>query len=276
MPSENQQRRRQLTLRTHVPRAGFVWQYRHNVLARSRGDRAVLDALRTRGGANFLQAGARSALRQASRQVEQILADLFVMAEADAQAGSIGESVLDWIGDLGGRLRWAQHLEEETVMDLFLRLYNARRAWHEDPREPFDTDANNLWNFKTEDHGVLAHAIDNFHAAASDGWAGIDGELWLMAQPARVEEGEAERTGDDPVAAAAPHTQGMGALAAAGEPHPQTPLASGGAEEDEDGDVQMGDGEEEEEEQEEEDGRVREVRERLAGTSLGEEMEVDE
>lgn len=82
----------------------------------------------------------------------------------------------------------------------------------------------------------------------------------------------AGRTGDDP-AAAVPHTQGTRAHTAEGEPHPQTPSASGGAGEVEDGDVQM---DNKEEDEEDEDGRVRDVRLQLAATDLGEDMEVDE
>ncbi|KAK7741820.1 hypothetical protein SLS53_004884 [Cytospora paraplurivora] len=255
--SSEQHRHHHHTLRALVPRAGFLWEDPRSVLGKCRKDRTVLDALRSASG-------------YTPREVQQILADLFDMAEADAQAGKIDQysyeeededkkSKLYWVSTLRDRLRWAQHLEDDLFVLLFLRLYDARRAWHENPREPFNTNAKPILNLKTEEHGVLARAIDRFHAAASDGWVGCDDELFQWAQPPRVEgeEEEEERTGDDPVAAA-PHTQGMGALAAAGEPHPQTPLELGGAEE------------------EEENGRVREVRKRLARTSLVEEMEVDE
>lgn len=95
-----------------------------------------------------------------------------------------------------------------------------------------------------------------------------------MTQEPGVED-SGESVGDDP-AVEAPHTQGTGAPATAGEPHQQTPLASDGAGEDEDGDVQMEDGEGDDEGEDDEDGSVREVRHRLAATTIGEEMEVDE
>lgn len=114
-----------------------------------------------------------------------------------------------------------------------------------------------------QEHGVLVHATDRFHRVVSTDWV-EDSDLFRMVMHPTGVGGEHE--GDDP-AAAAPHTHGSGAHDASGA-SPHMPSASGGVGEDENGNVQMG------EDQEEEEG-VREVCERLAGTELGEEMEVD-
>ncbi|KUI61513.1 hypothetical protein VP1G_08693 [Cytospora mali] len=250
------------TLRTNMSRAGFIWPNRRSVLMHERKDRAIICALRDRGGATFLRHGGHGDLRHVKHQIGHILAGMFDMAAADAEAGRIDsfETPLDWVANLRTQLRWAAHLGEDIFLELFLQLSRARRKWHKHPREPFNT----------EEHGVLAHAIDGFHQIASDDWA--KSYEWLFFNTAFGERSSGERVGDDP-AAAASHTQETCASVAAGEPHPDTPLASGGAE-DEDSDVQMGDGEEDEEE--EEDNGVREVRQRLADTELGEEMEVEE
>ncbi|KUI64188.1 hypothetical protein VM1G_10969 [Cytospora mali] len=254
------------TLRTNLPRAGFNWPDRRSVLMHERRDRAILAVLRDREGATSLRRGARDGLRHVQHQIGHILAGMFDMAAAEAEAGRIDsfETPLDWVVNLRTRLRWAGHLGEDIFLELFLQLSRARRKWHKHPREPFNT----------EEHGVLAHAIDGFHQIASDDWA--KSYEWLFFNTVFGERSSGEPVGDDP-AAAAPHTQETGASVAAGEPHPDTPLASGGAE-DEDSDVHMGDGdgEEEEEEEEEEDSGVQEVRQCLADTKLGQEMEVEE
>lgn len=96
--------------------------------------------------------------------------------------------------------------------------------------------------------------MDAFHHVASDYWGEADFDMWAMAQ-APVEEGSgAGGHGNDPAAAAAPHTLGTGAAPAAGEPH---------IGQDEDGDVEMGEATEE--------GAVEAVRLDFARTNLGEE-----
>lgn len=65
---------------------------------------------------------------------------MFDMAAAEAEAGRIDEleTPLDWVAGLRTRLLWARLLEENIFLELFLRLYSARREWHANPREPFN------------------------------------------------------------------------------------------------------------------------------------------
>ncbi|ROV95218.1 hypothetical protein VMCG_08545 [Cytospora schulzeri] len=195
----------------------------------------ILQALGDNGGVTLLGAGARGIRRQVRYQVEQILVGMLDLATAEAEPINDVETPLDWASNMQNQLRWARAIAEDTFFELFVRLCEARREWHLNKREPFDT----------KDHGDLAHSIDDFHQAASASLVETLDDTFLMAlNPSGRISGE--RVGNDP-AAAAPHTQKTGAHAAAGEPHPQTPSASGGAGEDEDGDVQMSDGEEDEE-----------------------------
>ncbi|KAH8785904.1 hypothetical protein F5883DRAFT_636811 [Diaporthe sp. PMI_573] len=248
------------TLRSHLPRAGFLWPDRASLLSRGRQDVAVREALRDHGGVASLQAAARDS---AHRDVEQAFVAMFAMARADAVAGRVHqfETALDWVADLRGRLSWGGFIDEDLFIDMFLRIGRARQDWHANPREPFNT----------KEHGPLAHAIDAFYSVVSGDWLDADEELFRgvlppVVEPAREVRARPRRVGVDP-AAAASHTQGPGASSAAGEPHPQTPTALGGVQEedenedDDDADIEMGEGE------------VEEVRERLARTEIGEEDE---
>lgn len=103
-------------------------------------NKQILCALRDRGGANFLMPGARVDVRHVRRQLDDILAGIFDMATADANAGRIDQfaSELDWAAELGTRLGWADDLDEDIFLELFVRLRQARREWESNKCEPFD------------------------------------------------------------------------------------------------------------------------------------------
>ncbi|KAI3398925.1 hypothetical protein diail_8248 [Diaporthe ilicicola] len=244
-------------LRTHLPRAGFLWPNRASLLAQDRQDRAasipiVLGVLRDHGGVISLQAGRRG---NARGDIEYVFVVMFDLARADALAGRVDQfdTPLDWVADLRGRLAWGDFLNEDTFIDLFLRLGRGRQDWHANPREPFNT----------KEHGPLAHAIDAFHLAAGDNWIDAYDELFRgvlppVIEPARELSLRPRRVaGDRDPAPAVPQSQGTAASSATGEPHPQTHIVLGGVQE-----------EEEEEEEEEE-------RERLARTDLGDDEDVE-
>lgn len=101
----------------------------------------ILAALRDHGGATLLRPGMRAQSRRVRDQVEQVLAALFDLATADAEAERIDEFEvpLEWLADLHGRLQWGQGVEEDKIfLELFVRLRDARQNWYRDPREPFD------------------------------------------------------------------------------------------------------------------------------------------
>ncbi|KAG8159719.1 hypothetical protein KVR01_010356 [Diaporthe batatas] len=191
MPSTSAQLRN--TLRAHLPRAGFLWPDRDTLMSRERQDIAVRNALRDHGGVTLLRADARE---NARRDVELAFVAMFETSRADAAAGRTDDfdTALDWLGDLRRRLSWGEFIDEDTFIDLFLRIGRARKDWHAKPREPFNI----------KEHGALAHAVDAFYAAASDEWLDADEELFRGVLPPAIEPVR-KATGS------APQTQGTGA-----------------------------------------------------------------
>ncbi|KAJ0109036.1 hypothetical protein J7T55_002228 [Diaporthe amygdali] len=242
------------TLRTAVPRAGFLWEPRSTVLRQEREDRAVVAALHDHG---VLAVPKRVSGGNVCLHIERELAGMFDAAcrAVDAEPDLLrGMEAFEFVGDHlwhSGVLSWARAgaLEEELFINLFFEVYRRRLDWYANPREPF--------NFS--DHGPLAHSVDTFHNIASDYWGQTDFEMWAMVHAPVIEFSGAVGQGNDPVAVA-PHTLTTGALAVAYEGHPQMHHDPGG--QDEEMDIEMGD-------------TVEEMRERLARTGLGVQEDVE-
>ncbi|CAN8104262.1 unnamed protein product [Discula destructiva] len=145
---------------------------------------------------------------------------MFVEAVALLCEGALETNGIGWLicALARNRTSWAEHMYMcNTFLELFYELYLAGSRWHQSPRPPF----------KLQEHGVLAHAIDDYHNARGLGeWKDHDLEIDLMSVSdwmASVEDGNiagAEKEKESPAVLAEPAVQDRDGDVAMGDEPP--------------------------------------------------------
>ncbi|KAI4593851.1 hypothetical protein KJ359_008892 [Pestalotiopsis sp. 9143b] len=174
----------------YLPKAGLIFADRHHVLGNDRRDAAISRAFRSAG---IIAQGSRTKddFRRGKSNVEAFLVDLYFNAANEAYKPLIesGETlVFETI--LRENTWWAEgdRLGNSIFAEFFHALVDARSAWKNNPRPPFDL----------AEHSALAQEIDKF-LAAQENWGLNRAQMafYEIAGGFADEGGEAEGEDED-------------------------------------------------------------------------------
>ncbi|OTA68478.1 hypothetical protein K449DRAFT_146044 [Hypoxylon sp. EC38] len=141
-----------LFLKNLLPRAGMIYPPGGDLLPRSQRDLRVLIALRQAGIVKT--DGVTKTINK--RAVDKALADFFALAAQPYALLHVFFEDMDLPAMTQSTGAWVRHIGQCVFLKLIQRLIDARTAWHENPREPFDMDQ----------HSATAQMIDLFVSSA--------------------------------------------------------------------------------------------------------------
>ncbi|KAI0839200.1 hypothetical protein F5Y06DRAFT_295818 [Hypoxylon sp. FL0890] len=143
-----------------LPRAGMIYKDGEIKLGRARQDFNVMIALEHAGFAEvFVDAKSRT-----KKLVDKAFAEIFSAAlrpDILKHLTSEGEGVADFLDALKEAIPWISGFMNGTIYRLCCCLVEARKAWHANPRQPYDPAM----------HCATAKAIDQLIQASRDRWS---------------------------------------------------------------------------------------------------------
>ncbi|KAI1803626.1 hypothetical protein F4811DRAFT_327141 [Daldinia bambusicola] len=172
MPYKNQ-------LRTFLPRAGMIYPSKRYFLNKRFKDTIVMILLERAGFAEPTK-GPRL---KAVRAVDEALASIFTIAmKSDIICHLTAEDgdLLDFLGVVKDAVSWAERIRESTFIQLCERLVEARNAWQQNPRPPFDPDK----------QSKTARSIDALLKAIGNRWNRAQFEIYELAGGWEEDDGD--------------------------------------------------------------------------------------